>query len=70
MTDILTGTPPELTYLHPLVRTVVWAVASGVLVLILGCSTKDERLRDASAEGFRGPRHRGLPPAIQIGGQR
>ena len=39
MTDILTGTPPELTYLHPLVReawTVVWAVASGVLVLILG----------------------------------
>ena len=39
MTDILTGTPPELTYLHPLVReawAVVWAVASGVLVLILG----------------------------------
>ena len=39
MTDILIGTPPELTYLHPLVReawTVVWAVASGVLVLILG----------------------------------
>ena len=39
MTDILTGTPPELTYLHPLVReawTVVWAVASGVLVFILG----------------------------------
>ena len=73
MTDILTGTPPELTYLHPLVReawTVVWAVASGVLVLILGCSTKDERLRDASAEGFRGPRHRGLPPVIQTGGQR
>ena len=39
MTDILTGTPPELTYLHPLVReawTVVWAIASGALVLILG----------------------------------
>ena len=39
MTDILTGTPPELTYLHPLVRdawAVVWAIASGVLVLILG----------------------------------
>ena len=39
MTDILTGTPPELTYAHPLVReawAVVWAVASGALVLILG----------------------------------
>ncbi len=39
MTDILTGTPPELTYLHPLVReawAVVWAITSGVLVLILG----------------------------------
>ena len=39
MSDILTGTPPDLTYLHPLVRqawTVVWAVASGALVVILG----------------------------------
>ena len=39
MTDILIGTPPELTYLHPLVREawmVVWTVTSGVLVLILG----------------------------------
>ena len=39
MSDILTGTPPDLTYLHPLVRQawmVVWAVASGALVVILG----------------------------------
>ncbi len=39
MSDILTGTPPELTYLHPIVRqswTVVWAVTSGALVVILG----------------------------------
>ena len=39
MSDILTGTPPDLTYLHPLVRqawTVVWAIASGALVVILG----------------------------------
>ena len=39
MSDILTGTPPELTYLHPLVRQawmVVWAVTSGALVVILG----------------------------------
>ena len=39
MSDILTGTPPELTYLHPLVReawSVVWAIASGALVVILG----------------------------------
>ncbi len=39
MSDILTGTPPDLTYLNPLVRqawTVVWAVASGALVVILG----------------------------------
>ena len=39
MSDILTGTPSDLTYLHPLVRqawTVVWAVASGALVVILG----------------------------------
>ena len=39
MSDILTGTPPDLTYLHPLVRDawlVVWAVASGALVVILG----------------------------------
>ena len=39
MSDILTGTPAELTYDHPLVRQawmVVWAVASGALVVILG----------------------------------
>ena len=39
MSDILTGTPPDLTYLHPLVRqawTVVWAITSGALVVILG----------------------------------
>ena len=39
MTDILTGTSPELTYLNALVREAwafVWAITSGVLVLILG----------------------------------
>ena len=39
MNDILTGTPAELTYDHWLVRQawmVVWAVASGALVVILG----------------------------------
>ena len=39
MSDILTGTPPDLTYAHDLVRhawMVVWAVTSGALVLILG----------------------------------
>ncbi len=39
MSDILTGTPPELTYDNPLVReawTVVWAVTSGALVVIVG----------------------------------
>ena len=39
MGDILTGTPAELTYAHESVRlawTVVWAVASGALVVILG----------------------------------
>ena len=39
MGDILTGTPPELTYLHPFVRDawmVVWAITSGALVVILG----------------------------------
>ena len=39
MSDIITGTPPDLTYLHPFVRDawmVVWAVASGVLIVILG----------------------------------
>ena len=39
MGDILTGTPPELTYLHPMVReawTVVWGVTSGALIVILG----------------------------------
>ena len=38
MGDILTGTPPELTFLHPLVReawSVMWGVASGALVVIL-----------------------------------
>ena len=37
--DILTGTPPGLTYDHPVVRQAwlaVWAVASGMLVIILG----------------------------------
>ena len=39
MSDILTGTPPDLTYGHELVRhawTVVWAITSGALVVILG----------------------------------
>ena len=39
MTDILTGTPPDLTYGHEMVRqawTVVWAVASGALTIIIG----------------------------------
>ena len=39
MGDILTGTPPDLTYLHPFVREawmVVWAVTSSALVVILG----------------------------------
>ena len=39
MTDILTGTPPSLTYEHEIVRqawTVVWIVASGALAVIIG----------------------------------
>ncbi|MXY98672.1 MAG: hypothetical protein F4Z29_13250 [Gemmatimonadetes bacterium] len=39
MSDILTGTPPELTYAHPLVRDAWrgdWVVASGALVVIVG----------------------------------
>ena len=39
MHDIITGTPPGLTYAHPLVMeawAVIWAVASGALVVILG----------------------------------
>ena len=39
MSDILTGTPPDLTYAHHLVRDawmVVWAITSGALVVILG----------------------------------
>ena len=39
MTDILTGTPPELTYLHPFIQQawmVVWAITSGALAVILG----------------------------------
>ncbi len=39
MSDILTGTPPDLTYLHPIVKQawiVVWAITSGALAVILG----------------------------------
>ena len=39
MSDILTGTPADLTYAHDLVRhawMVVWAITSGALVVILG----------------------------------
>ena len=39
MGDIITGTPPNLTYAHELVQQawmVVWAVASAALVVILG----------------------------------
>ena len=39
MSDILTGTPPELTYANDLVRQAwlaVWAITSGALVVILG----------------------------------
>ena len=39
MSDILTGTPADLTYAHHMVQQawmVVWAVTSGALVVILG----------------------------------
>ena len=39
MSDILTGTPPDLTYANEMVRhawMVVWAITSGALVVILG----------------------------------
>ena len=39
MTDILTGTPPNLTYSHDIVRqawTVVWVITSGALAVIIG----------------------------------
>ena len=39
MSDFLTGTPPDLTYAHDLVRQawmVVWAITTGALVVILG----------------------------------
>ena len=39
MSDILTGTPADLTYANDLVRQawmVVWAITSGALVVILG----------------------------------
>ena len=39
MGDILTGTPPGLTYEHEMVReawAVVWAIVSGALVVVLG----------------------------------
>ena len=39
MGDILTGTPPGLTYAHPFIEQawlVVWAITSGALVVILG----------------------------------
>ena len=39
MGDILTGTPPNLTYLHPFIQQawlVVWAITSGALAVILG----------------------------------
>ena len=39
MSDILTGTPPDLTYAHDLVRQawmVVWAITTGALVVIIG----------------------------------
>ena len=39
MGDILTGTPPNLTYAHPFIEQawlVVWAITSGALVVILG----------------------------------
>ena len=39
MSDILTGTPPDLTYLHPFIQQawmVVWAITSGALAVILG----------------------------------
>ena len=39
MPDIISGTPPEMTYLHPIVREawmVAWAITSAMLVAILG----------------------------------
>jgi len=39
MNDVLTGTPAELTHMHPIVVqawTAVWAIASGALVVIIG----------------------------------
>ncbi|MXW24713.1 MAG: hypothetical protein F4Z77_00185, partial [Dehalococcoidia bacterium] len=39
MPDIISGTPAEMTYLHPIVREawmVAWAITSAMLVAILG----------------------------------
>ena len=55
MSDILTGTPPDLTYGHEMVRqawTVVWAVTSGALVVILGLDGAEP---DRAAAPRQGP---------------
>ena len=59
MSDIFTGTPADLTYLHPLVREawlVVWAIVTGALVVILGwlgLSCIVQHLLGSRDEGWR-----------------
>ena len=53
MTDIITGTPPDLTYGHWLVQEawlVVWAVTSAALVVILGSWERNRRSEGPLAE--------------------
>ena len=64
MSDILTGTPPELTYLHPLVGQawqVVWAVTSGALVVILGWIGLTLIMQSTSAAAQAGKRWGRVP---------
>ena len=78
MSDILTGTPADLTYAHDLVRQawmVVWAVTSGALVVILGwmglsfimaehLGTRQTGWREMVPRLVLGPRGRRIVPLV------
>ena len=71
--DIITGTPPDLTYGHHLVQQawmVVWAITSAALVVILGWDGPELHHVRAPGPPARRVARDGPPPGAGPGGRR
>ena len=73
MADIITGTPPDLTYGHWLVQQawmVVWAITSAALVVILGWMGLSFIISEHLGRAAGGVARDGSPPPAGAGGRR